>query len=209
MAEDKAAPTKADIEIQREVRKELLKEEYLKKKAEEDAKKEELALLKERALTMGINLPPNIGLETLKQKINEKLNPTIPQTEWEKRQDIKNKALKLIRVRITNMHPDKKNIPGEIITVYNRNVGRVSKYIPFGAEASAEGYHIPMIIYNYLKNKKFAHRTKKKGQLHPTTKLVPEYSLEVLPDLTREELKKLAQDQRTRQAVDTTDTTII
>lgn len=174
-------------------------------------KADELALLKDRATRMGIDFGPNISIETLKQRINEKLNEEnkdqIP--DWMARKHLKNKALKLVRCRITNMHPDKKNIPGEIITVYNRNVGKVSKYIPFSADASDNGYHIPYIIYAYLKNKKFAHRTKKKGQLHPTTKLVNEYQIEVLPPLTAEELAKLANDQLVRQSIDDKDTTII
>lgn len=201
--------TKAEIEARNEVTQEVIKEKIRRQREAEAARKEEFELLKERAKRLGLTIPPNISIETLRQRVNDALEADKPMTPWERRASIKNKALKLIRVRITNMHPDKKNIPGEIITVYNRNVGRVSKFIPFGSEMSADGYHIPMIIYNYLKNKKFAHRTKKKGQLHPTTKLVPEYSLEVLPDLTQEELDKLAQDQRSRQAIDTTDTTII
>ena len=35
----------------------------------------ELALLKERADTLGIKYSPNISVETLKAKINEKLKP--------------------------------------------------------------------------------------------------------------------------------------
>ena len=182
--------------------------EQLKTKADE-----ELNLLKQRADQMGIAYGPNISKETLKNRINEHLGVVMPEQKespaWIKRRNIKNKAMRLIRVRITNMNPDKKNIPGEIITVYNRNVGRVSKYIPFGAEESMDGYHIPYIIYAYLKNKKFASRTKKKGQLHPTTKLVNEYQLEVLPQLTEAELKKLSDDQKIKQSIDTTTGTLI
>ena len=177
--------------------------EQLKTKADE-----EFNLLKQRADQMGIEYGPNIGKETLRARINDVLNSSNTTKEdtpsWIKRKNIKDKALRLIRVRITNMNTDKKNIPGEIITVYNRNVGRVSKYIPFGPEESLDGYHIPYIIYAYLKNKKFASRTKRKGQLHPTTKLVNEYQLEVLPQLTEAELKKLSNDQKIKQSIDTT-----
>lgn len=172
----------------------------------------ELALLKERADTLGIKYSPNISVETLKAKINEKLNPEpVKETAMASafnRAAVRAKALKLVRCRIVNLHPDKKAVPGEIITVANKTIGKITKYIPFGDE-SANGYHIPYCIYEYLKNKKYAQRIKEKGAIAPRTKLVPEYSIEVLPQLTPEELKKLAQSQQARASIATDDESVI
>lgn len=106
--------------------------------------------------------------------------------------------MKLVRCQITNLDPKKKDIPGEIITVANQYIGTVRKYIPFG-EATIEGYHIPYCIYEFLKNRKFLSiKTRKgsNGQLVVETSWAPEFAITVLPQLTKEELKKLAAAQK-------------
>lgn len=186
---------------------------------------DELGLLKERARTMGIPVKGNVGIETLKKNIAEKLsrktsepepevNPvaqevketpvvkTKAQMEQETRERLRVEELALVRCKIYNLNPGKRDLQGEIITVRNKYLGTVRKFIPFG-EATDGGYHIPRIIYNDLKTRKFQSILTKrvKGQEQVTTRMVPEYSLDVLPMLTREELSELALNQAAAERV--------
>lgn len=187
----------------------------------EDVQKpqDELTLLKQRAVQMGVAFSPNIGIETLRQRINDKMEgkeetetepvgdePVVgSETEEDKltpaqyRQKKRAEALKLIRVRITNMNPQKTDLPGEVFTVANGIVGTVRKYVPFGGEAAEVGYHVPQIILNMLKRKKFYSTSTKrdnKGRPYQVKQERSEFAIEILEPLTKEELEKLALDQR-------------
>ena len=184
---------------------------------------DELALLKERAKQMGIPFSNNISLETLRKRISVKMegkeepevNPLTGDVEIAaitsapKKLDAKQNALalrkmmqrdqmKLVRVRITNMDPKKKDLPGEIWTVSNEYLGNVRKMIPYG-EQTDEGFHIPYCLFRLLQSKRFLHiRTVKDrvtGVERQEKQWVKEFSLDVLPDLTKEELARLAAAQ--------------
>src|SRR6056297_2557086 len=76
------------------------------------------------------------------------LNPHTPGlTHAEQRAIVRAKAMRLHRVRITNLDPNDSALPGAIKTVYNKFCGKVSKYIPFGEENEL-GYHVPEILIN-------------------------------------------------------------
>jgi len=95
------------------------------------------------------------------------------------------------------MDPKKRDLPGEIVTVGNEYLGMVSKFIPFG-EATDAGYHVPHILYTFLKNRKFLNvKTTKRanGQIKIEQSWANEFALEILPPLTQEELNKLANAQ--------------
>ena len=105
----------------------------------------------------------------------------------------------LIRCRIANLNPSKRDLRGEIFTVANKYVGTVRKFIPYG-EATDNGYHIPHIIYEQLKTRKFLQVNTRNdrsagNQIVVDQRWVPEFSIEVLPQLTQEELDKLAASQ--------------
>ena len=184
---------------------------------------DELALLKERAKQMGIPFSNNISLETLRKRISDKMEgKDIPEvnpltgdaeiaaiTSAPAKLDAKQNALalrkmmqreqmKLVRVRITNMDPKKKDLPGEIWTVSNEYLGNVRKMIPYG-EQTDEGFHIPYCLFRLLQSKRFLHiRTVKDrvtGVERQEKQWVKEFSLDVLPDLTKEELARLAAAQ--------------
>lgn len=184
---------------------------------------DELTLLKERAKQMGIPFSNNISLETLRKRITDKMegkeepevNPLAGDseiaaiTDAPKKLDAKQNALalrklmqreqmKLVRVRITNMDPKKKDLPGEIWTVSNEYLGNVRKMIPYG-EQTDEGFHIPYCLFRLLQSKRFLHiRTVKDrvtGVERQEKQWVKEFSLDVLPDLTKEELARLAAAQ--------------
>lgn len=190
---------------------------------EGDTAVDELALLKDRAKQMGITFSNNISLETLRKRITDKMegkdvpevNPLAGDSEIAAitsapvKLDAKQNALalrkmmqreqmKLVRVRITNMDPKKKDLPGEIWTVSNEYLGNVRKMIPYG-EQTDDGYHIPYCLFRLLQNKRFLHiRTVKDrvtGVERQDAQWVKEFSLDVLPDLTKEELSRLAAAQ--------------
>lgn len=174
---------------------------------------EERALLMQRARMMGLNISNNIGLETLKQRIDDHMNgkkesqenaplmkdPALPKTDKKKslRQHLMEDAMKLVRIRIINLDPKKKDLQGEIITVANEYIGTVKKFVPFG-EVTDNGYHVPNVIYKALKRRKFLNiRTRKdrKGQISVEQNWAQEFAIEVLPPLTEEEIRQLATAQ--------------
>ncbi len=106
--------------------------------------------------------------------------------------------MRLIRVRITNMDPKKANLPGEVLTVANEFLGSVKKFIPYG-EQTDDGFHIPYVLFKLLDKRRFLNiRTRKDprtgGEIVEST-WVKEFAIEVLPQLTGEEIKKLATAQ--------------
>ena len=173
---------------------------------------------------MGIFFFNNISLEILRKRIADKkegkdepeVNPLAGDseiaaitTDAPKKLDAKQNALalrklmhreqmKLVRVRITNMDPKKKDLPGEIWTVANEYLGNVRKMIPYG-EQTDDGFHIPYCLFRLLQSKRFLHiRTVKDrvtGLERQENQWVKEFSLDVLPDLTKEELARLAAAQ--------------
>lgn len=185
---------------------------------------DELSILKQRASLMGIKFSNNIGLDALKERIrvameseskagNKEAEPDEPANEAavnpleaskkyldknQARRELQREALKLVRIRITCMNPKKKDLPGEIITVANGVVGTVRKFIPFG-EATENGYHVPYIIYKLLKKRKFLNiRTvtdRRNGRIRVEQNWATEFSIDVLPPLTKKELADLAAAQ--------------
>ena len=170
----------------------------------------ELSLLKQRASMMGIIFSNNIGIEKLRERVNEKLAEEVSQEQTVKaieikvkekslRQNIIDENMRLIRIRITNLDPKKSNLHGEIITVANEFLGTVRKFVPFG-EVTDGGYHVPYCIYKLLKTRKFLNIRTVKNPADPLKPIIQqnwvnEFALEVLPQLTQEELDKLASTQ--------------
>lgn len=121
-------------------------------------------------------------------------------TKAEKEQDLRSHLMKesnaLVRCRIFNLNPMKRDLKGEIITVANKYIGKVSKFIPFGEETE-KGYHIPKILFDDLKQRQFLELRSREvnGKTQLTRRMVPEYNIEVLQQLTREELAELALKQ--------------
>ncbi len=177
----------------------------------------ELASLKQRADLMGLKYSTNIGVDALRNKINAKLAPskevepdveeqeakpqklvkavkTAAEIKAQHRHDMVMEQTKLIRVQITNMNPTKRDQEGEIVTVANRFVGTIRKYVPWG-EKTDGGYHIPLIIYNMLLERKYLSVSVKKnrsGLETVTQRWMPEFAMVVMPQLTQKELRVLA-----------------
>lgn len=177
---------------------------------EEEMVADELTLLKERADKLGISYSNNIGVETLKNKINKFLNPE-PEEEPtsasdmplesmnQKRNRLKKKAMKLVRCKIVNLNPAKRDLEGEVFTVANDVVGKVSKFVPYTSPAS-DSWHLPRILVDHLKDRVYVdirtrQERKNRNQIQIQSDLVPEFNIIELPPLTQEELEKLAAAQ--------------
>jgi hypothetical protein len=183
----------------------------------EDSIPDELTLLKQRADMLGIKYHPNSGVEKLKVKIEAKLNPSsTPATKEtvkaknkakqklylthdefikERSSQIRKNINRLVRIRVSCMNPNKKEWEGEIISVGSAKLGTFKKFVPFNSE---EGWHVPNIIYEAMKERKYSSFTTvrgPRGEKIRKGKLVPEFNIEVLPPLTPKEIKELAQRQ--------------
>ena len=184
---------------------------------------DELTLLKERAKVMGIPFSNNISLETLRKRVADKMegkdeapevnaltgDPEIAHAMAAKPLDKKAnevalrklmyaKQMRQVRVRITNMDPKKKDLPGEIWTVANEYLGTVRKFVPYG-EQTDDGFHIPYCLYRLLDSKRFLHirdvKDRTTGIVRQDKVWAKEFSLDVLPTLTQGELDRLAAAQ--------------
>ena len=170
----------------------------------------ELQALKARADLLGISYHPSIGVEKLREKVNAAVAEPEPvaettspkrESEQEFRQRKRNEANELVRVRITCMNPAKKEWEGEIFTCGNSNIGTFRKYVPFNAD---EGWHIPRVIYNHLQERMcqvFVTVRDSRGNSTRQGKMIKEFAIEVLPDLTPEELNDLAQRQAAAHSI--------
>ena len=167
---------------------------------------QELEMLKTRASLLGVKYHPNISADKLREKIDalDSTQDVVIKvlSEEDKRVALIREANKLVRVRITCMNPAKKEWEGEIITVSNSVIGTIRKYIPFNAD---DGWHVPQAILNMLNERMcqvFNSVPDGKGNMVRKGKLVKEFSIEVLPDLTPSELYDLAQRQSMSKAVE-------
>lgn len=183
---------------------------------------DELIQLKERADQLGIQYKPNIGIEALRAKVATSLSgdgkpetdedtmlmsaksnsskvsaKPEPETVQQFRDRVIKEATALVRCRITCLDPAKAHSKGEVITVGNKYTGAVSKFVSFGEDTDL-GYHIPKIIYDELKQRKFNSIRSEKGAngvYHPVQRLVNAFAIEVLDPLTPAELERLARTQ--------------
>ena len=127
---------------------------------------------------------------------------TAVETENQRNKRLKDDAARLIRIRIQCMNPAKTEWPGEIISVGNAVVGNFSKYVPFNSE---DGWHVPNIIYKALADRQcqvFTTITDSRGNKTRKGKLIREFAIEILPDLTPGELHDLAQRQAMSGSID-------
>lgn len=202
---------------------------------ETEIQMDELAVLKERAKLLGVKHSNNITVEKLREKINAKLEDEPEQdeasddtdedepeqeapeefkpapkklTKMQLRQQVIQEQTRLVRLRITNLDPKKKDLHGEILTVANSYMGTIRKFVPFG-EVTDNGFHVPYCIYKMMEDRRFLDiRTKRDprtGAITTKTQYVKEFALDVLPPLTEEELARLANQQAAAGTIGTDD----
>lgn len=189
---------------------------------------DQLTTLKARADLLGISYHPSIGVDKLREKIAAAMadpvpgdsGPTLPaadgadaaaeaapqpveeESEGAKRARLRRQANELIRIRVTCMNPNKKEWEGEIFTAGNGAIGSFTKFVPFNVE---DGWHVPRVIYNQIVQRQcqiFTTTRDGRGNSVRTGKLIKEFAIEVLPNLTTEELHELAARQAATKAID-------
>jgi len=172
-------------------KKEALTEDAIRKQIEAEYE----AKFKMEKAKMQANMEVNI---TAKNDTEGAQRATLGQARLRARKE----ALKLIRVVITVKDPAKQSWEGEIISAGNDVIGEVKKFVPYmNAE---EGYHLPQIILNVLKDKEctvFVNRKGADGKMLKEAKQIRAYSFEYLEPLTPDELTELARSQTDRQAI--------
>lgn len=185
---------------------------------------DQITTLKARADLLGISYHPSIGVDKLREKIAAATADPVPgdagsdanvdpvadpepqpvevESEGAKRARLRREANELIRIRITCMNPNKKEWEGEIFTAGNSAIGSFTKFVPFNIE---DGWHVPRIIYNQIVQRQcqiFTTTRDARGNSVRTGKLIKEFAIEVLPNLTTEELHELAARQAATKAID-------
>ena len=166
----------------------------------------ELEVLKERADLMGIQYSGNIGVDKLRERVEEALAKTAKKDSVANTSDqnerynaLRKEATKLIRVRVTCLNPNKKHSDGEYVRTGNRVVKTIGRFLPFEKET-----HLENMLVNNLRDRMYpivAEEKNSEGKMVPIRKLRREFQIEILPQLTEEELKDLAADQARRGSV--------
>lgn len=177
----------------------------------------ELESLKIQADKLGVPFRDNIGVDKLRERVNAKINgepekeatkkvpakvitrEVAPEIDVNSKQykykQIRMKAEKLVRIRVSCMNPNKKSMEGDFFTVSNRAIGTIKKFVPFDND---EGWHVPSILVQMIKDKKcqvFIKGKDRQGRKTVKPKQIREYSVEVMDPLNKQELKDLTQRQ--------------
>lgn len=114
---------------------------------------------------------------------------------------LRKKATKLVRVRVTNLNTNKRDHQGEIFTTGNAVIGTVKRYVHFNAE---DGWHVEQIIVDMMRERKcqiFLKGKDEKGNKIQIPKLINEFAIEVMTPLTPAEIKHLAEQQALAQNI--------
>lgn len=191
-------------------------------------KKALLDQMKAQANLLGVPYAPNIGLETLSERVRafkeahageEKTELAAPitsevltaggvkvPTDIEAQYEIFH-AKQLIRVSIVCVNPARTDLPADLYTIFSSSLGRISQVIPYQAP---NGYHIPRCLANLLREKTYtAFRPSniKKGENGCDREHfeMPEFIITELPPLTAEEFDRIVKRQDRQQAVNLED----
>lgn len=175
----------------------------LREKAEEDEPIKEVSLAgsdDEEEIQVGkVQKKGPTILELLKMDAKWEEDPAL------RRMIIRAKAMRLKRVRITNLDPADSVLNGGLLSVINKYTGKVAKYIPYGDE-SENGYHVPVILLDHLKEQQFVLRKEVKGGQFGVKKykntMVRKFAIEELPQLTLQEIEEMKARQRAANSID-------
>lgn len=189
--------------------------------SEEEEKRTELQMLKGQAKLIGLDVPNNVSSDTLKARIKAKLESNskppaeeapkavakaaLPkgenseeeprrETDQEMRLRLFKEARILVRCRITCMDPKKADLKGEILTVGNRIIGKVSRFVPYGEHCGEDGTHVEEALLQMMEERKYS-QVKKDSKNRPYAVNVSEYAIQRLPPLTEKQLQQLSNKQ--------------
>lgn len=119
-----------------------------------------------------------------------------PKTEGELRRDRRLAAHRLIRCRITCHNPNKNDWDAEYFSIGNDEIGTIRRLVPYEVD-----WHVPEALLNFIKSKQYQHfytvteQTPMGPQKVRRSKSVREFSVEILPQLSEDELESLRKQQ--------------
>lgn len=183
----------------------------------------ELEALKQRADQMGITYHPSIGVDALREKVTAKLNDiteskqepvqnitvninseftpspaALKMAEDQNKNYIRKQALRLVRVNITCMNPNKKEWDSELFSVQN-DILSAKRLVPFNTD-----WHVEQCILDMIEDRvctAYKNRKDQYGRTHTDPYQIKEFAVRVLPPLTEDELEDLRQQQAMRGGV--------
>jgi len=152
-----------------------------------------------KAEDMGLEFPKNISNDKL-DEIIEEAEMLAKEAAYEKpaekpaevkkvdKATARKQALLMKRCIITPLDERMRTAPSELYSVGNKNIGFIKKVVRFGVETLE-----PMIVINNLKEKKalVQQTTVVNGKPKTTKRMGSAFAIEILPDLTKEEIEEL------------------
>lgn len=144
---------------------------------EEEEVKEEVKVTKSKKRDLS-----NLSFEALEKEATAK-----------KTKSTAKEALRLVRCIITCNNTNKSSYTGEIFSARNASIPEVKKFIPFGTIT-----HVPKILLNMIKEKKYQTFIKRKnnsGNVITKVHMIPEYNVEILPPISSQEFEAIKQKQ--------------
>ncbi|MEA2037020.1 MAG: hypothetical protein U9O94_05900 [Nanoarchaeota archaeon] len=138
-------------------------------------------------------------LDTVKASEEVKIAKTVKKVEVKLTKE--QRAMTLRRIIISPNDPLLNLQSGMIFTVGSSSVNKgrmIKKFVPFNNE---NGWHVPQIIFDQINNaqmQKFKTVKLPNGQKTSVAYLAKKFNVEVLPDLTKEEIDRLADAQKAR-----------
>lgn len=162
----------------------------------------ELEQLKAQADELGLVYPNRVTTKALKKLIAEALLKDTDADNSEEIQAVEDDALKLVNVIVMPTDASKTNIGHETFMVGNSVLGVISRIVPFG-----KPWLIENILYKHILSRErqifIEHEDPRiPGKTDVESRLVPAYSVQVLPLPTKEEIEELAKLQQARNAVE-------
>lgn len=115
-----------------------------------------------------------------------------------KREEMRKKAIKLVRVNITAMAPFEKQLKGQTFDVGSPMVGNIRRFIPFDVD-----WHCEEMLLEHIKDRKY--RTKREWKDRETGKMQYEnlfhkaYNVVLLDSLTKEQLAEHTRAMQARE----------
>ncbi|AIX13232.1 hypothetical protein ACQ34_gp79 [Pseudomonas phage YH6] len=119
-----------------------------------------------------------------------------PKTEGELLRDRRLAAHRLIRCPITCHNPNKNDWDAEYFSIGNDEIGTIRRLVPYEVD-----WHVPEALLNFIKSKQYQHfytvteQTPMGPQKVRRSKSVREFSVEILPQLSEDELESLRKQQ--------------
>lgn len=168
---------------------------------------DELETQKAQAELLGVEVTEEDTAESIAEKIVKAVNSDKSHNVVEEKVSLTTKmtetakAHALVRCRITCLNPTKSAFEGEIFTVGNDFIPPIRRYVPFNKVWHVEAFLLEVIkgrTFLYMPQKPATSGSQGFGSDFQQRELRPEFSVEILPQLTEEELEQMRIEQSNR-----------